>query len=135
MTRSVEFGLGATFKEKHLDGTETQRSAVLAVGGKRDGNQARMLPPVEPPAAPLGTSRPWGTAVAGVSPSGHVPGPTGGVKPVESGVQTDYWANKRYGDKDQLPAPTVRRAGPLPFPETEEQAREAEAERLWGHWH
>lgn len=47
MSRSWEFGLGATYKQKDADGNETERNAILAVGGRHDGNQSRMLPPVE----------------------------------------------------------------------------------------
>ena len=50
MSRSAEFGLGATFKQKDAEGNETMRNAVEAVGGRRDGNQARMLPALERPA-------------------------------------------------------------------------------------
>jgi hypothetical protein len=46
MSRSAEFGVGATFKQKDQYGNETTRSAVEAVGGRRDGAQAGMLPPV-----------------------------------------------------------------------------------------
>jgi hypothetical protein len=47
--RSLEFGLGATIRERDQFGNASERSAILAVGGKRDGNQARMLPPIEDP--------------------------------------------------------------------------------------
>lgn len=52
MSRSAEFGKGTVFTEKDQDGNETTRNAIEAVGGKRDGNQARMLPPVEKPEQP-----------------------------------------------------------------------------------
>lgn len=47
----------------------------------------------------------------------------------------NHWVNQRYGDRTEIPAPVERRAGPLPYPDTAEQRREAEAERDWGHWH
>lgn len=49
MNRAQEFGLGATFKEKHPNGTEVERNAIEAVGGTRDNAQARMLPSEDTP--------------------------------------------------------------------------------------
>ena len=65
--RSKEFGLGATFKQKDVNGVETERNAIEAVGGKRgQGNQAKMLPPLETVAAPLrNRARPLGPETAG----------------------------------------------------------------------
>lgn len=48
-SRSQEFGLGATFKDEHPDGTKVQRSAIEAVGGTRDNAQAKMLPKLDNP--------------------------------------------------------------------------------------
>lgn len=48
MSRSFEFSIGATYKQRDMDGNEIERNAVESAGGVRgQGNQAGMLPPVE----------------------------------------------------------------------------------------
>lgn len=58
MTRSEEFGLGATFKQKEADGTEHERNAIEVVGGgQRDASAVSRLPQDRGGDVPVATTR------------------------------------------------------------------------------
>lgn len=49
----------------------------------------------------------------------------------EGRFRANPFVDARYGDKKQLPAPSERRAGPYPYPQTFHEHVESEEEKRW----
>lgn len=48
-------------------------------------------------------------------------------------IEPNYFVEKRYGDRKQIPTNGPRRGGPLPYPLTREEHDWLERDKWWSH--